>query len=247
MNATTTTPTNPFPSLPSLTADQWSLIVSLLTLIVVVLTNLGFYWRYLKRPKLEAKVYQSVLASRPTDQGQPERRMIYFQVRNVGKSTASDCRAVLTIPMYDATYRDSFEKTDLPTSSKTEAHLRKNMRLDWFEAALSHEDEAIDLGKSIDMPPDPNTFFLAGTIVVHKVDPRRSNPKVNALVTVTWKQFETERTVEKPTILLDESFNGSPLTVDLTLSWLFGYRRTQKYRYRVKVESYEFVYFTPAH
>jgi hypothetical protein len=193
------------------------------------------------RPKLEVKAYET-MPLQEIGKPPPRHKAIYFQVRNVGKSEASDCRVVLTAPWaMEGEVPPSLAPT-LPTAIETEVHLTKNMRLDWYEAAWGHEEEATSLGKSIDIPPDPNSFFLAGAISVNKVN----IGDLDTDMVVTWKQFETEKTEVTQMRTLSQLRKGgigNPMEVSLTLSWQYDGRKTQAHRYRVHIRSFEEINF----
>jgi hypothetical protein len=205
------------------------------------------------RPKIEVNKYETI-AIPETGKPPPSLKKIYFQVRNVGKNPAEDCRAVLTIP--SRLRHGAKVDQSLPTeifqilqqkAFQTQRYLMNNMRLEWYEEVelTSHDKEPICLGKSIEMPADPTSFFYAGTILVSRSpESIRETMKmeVDAFLIVELRIFETDKAPKKQ-IPLYELFDGSSTELELTVSWQYDGRKTQTRRYHVQVESFERINF----
>jgi hypothetical protein len=116
------------------------------------------------------------------------------------------------------------------------------MRLDWFEDAFQDETEAISLGKSVEIPADPNSPFFAGVIYVIEV-PTNERSSINAQVSINTEQADTAKGKPLTMRMLNQNIE-LPLDFDLTLSWQFDTRKTSTYHYHLQVKSFKEVEFT---
>jgi len=199
-----------------------------------------FFTRYIKRPKLEVKVYQE-LATQRNGSPPPKLRRIFFQVRNVGKSKASDCRVELSLPKRT----DSAPPIPVPAPIETYDYLRNNIELEWFRyvGGLGDVEDESSLGKSIDISPHPNVFFFAGTILVEKVETSKSII-TNAILTIRSNIYESSKLVVTDQRQLRELSHGGSLDLDVKLTWLRDWQETRTLRYRLEVKSFDEVNFT---
>ncbi len=142
--------------------------------------------RYYKRPKLNIRVAENPIGATPGNvvvnpmNGTHVRLWeFYFRVANVGRSEVRQCSARLKLPKPD--YPQDLE-SKMSTFVADTFHKIRNPELDWFEPNNSHLGTSAQtvkkLGKSVDLPPDPERPLYAGTIQVFKMEDGTGNAQL---------------------------------------------------------------------
>jgi hypothetical protein len=192
-------------------------------------------------PRLDVQIYESVQVRKD---GSPFKR-IFFQVTNVGKSTASHCRAIIRLPDQISPYMRSLHRLPhAPKAYETSQRLLANIELDWFKAGMMEPRDDLCLGKSIDISLHPNDIFLAGTILVDKVELGPVHV-VNAALTIganTPENWSPKGKISRPLI---ELYGGDPLEITLVISWERQKFENLAFRWQLQVKSFDEILFTP--
>jgi len=224
---------------------------------LVLTRGLSAITSFFTRPKLDVNVFKDPLRVGPPGAPEQKRRRVFFQVWNIGKSTAPNCRAVLRLPKIE--YRpSSFPPESLPESknvvfvrsrdgpveAKISEYLQDNIELEWFRmpGGVNVEYQST-FGKSVDLPPRSSDFFFAGVILVDRVQKNIFN-KVGALLTVSANTHESKPGVVELVHQLECLSQGEPMEVRLELSWERESIKTVSHRYRVQVRAFDAVDFT---
>jgi len=196
----------------------------------------AIYWR--RRPKLEVEVVQhpmgtwknnTMTIATNTDIQLWE---FYFRVRNLGKSVARHCNARLKLPEPDTVPN---VEGRLPRFVADSFHKMMNPELDWFEPPdippIGLSSQSIKkLGKSLDLPPDPERRYYAGTIQVFRAEDGSGN---------TQTLLSDEKGQAKVSnFAMGQATKSYPFGLTLNYEWGKDSRKEEKRKYILDVSSF---------
>ena len=214
--------------LPPIRTEEWTLIVEIAVLVIVLG---GYLINYLNRPKMDVKVILNPIY----ENNQVIMKELYLQVSNVGKSTARRCHVVMNLP--ELPFKPHPE---LPSPIKLSLDKLRNIELDWFEPSIAMGGYGISstgmpkLGKEIDLFPDPNRLFLVGTIQMTR---SLQTGKGMAPSIVTTGVLRGVPTTSGCT--LSEDAYGQVIDVEVKFVWERQHRESYSEKYRLYPRSFE--------